>query len=81
MFGYRPAAYGCGGYGYGPRFAGMGPRPWRGQGRCWRYYGLAGGYPRKADLIRALEEYQKDLEQELVDVAERLKELKGTQGD
>jgi len=80
MFGYGPAPYGCGGYGYGPRFAGMGPCGWRGQGRLWRY-GLVAGYPRKADLIRALEEYQKDLEQELVDVTERLKELKGTRGD
>jgi hypothetical protein len=32
--------------------------------------------PSRQDLIRWLEEYQKDLEQELADVAEELKRLK-----
>jgi len=83
MYGYGHMHYGCGAYEYGPGFAGLGPRGWHGRGqpgRCWRY-GVAATYPRRADLVRALEEYQKDLEQELLDVAERLKELKGSQAE
>jgi len=35
-----------------------------------------GGRPSREELLRALEEYQKDLEEELADVASKIERLK-----
>ena len=38
--------------------------------------GLRGRYPNAEELLRTLEEYQKDLEQETADVADLIRRLK-----
>lgn len=50
--------------------------PWMGPRFGWFGPGMRRRWLSKADLIRWLEEYQKDLEQELADVAEELNRLK-----
>ncbi len=51
--------------------------PWgfRGRWRCWpggRWY----GHESREDLLRDLEEYQRDLEQRIADVADMIRRLK-----
>lgn len=56
-------------FGYGP--------PWmrrrRGHGCCG---GGPGRYPNREEWLRGLEEYQKDLEQEVADIADLVRRLK-----
>jgi hypothetical protein len=56
---------------------GYGPPPWmrhrRGHRRCG---GGPGRYPNREEWLRGLEEYQKDLEQEVADIADLIRRLK-----
>jgi hypothetical protein len=47
------------------------------RGRCGR--GGRRGYPNREEWLRSLEEYQKDLEQEVADVADLIRRLKEQQ--
>ena len=53
----------------------------RGMGRHWMHAGCHGWYeePTTEDKINWLEEYQRDLEQETADVAERIRRLRERQ--
>ncbi len=47
-----------------------------GHGHWGHHHGPGMGYRSRREIIRGLEEYQKDLEQEIADVADRISELK-----
>lgn len=47
---------------------------YRAHGRCGPGFGRR--YPNREEWLRALEEYQKDLEQEVADVADLIRRLK-----
>ena len=55
---------GCGWSGYGPRLAG------------WGYGPRFVGWPSRENRIQQLEEYQRDLEQQVADVAGEIQRLK-----
>lgn len=60
---------------------GMRVRGWHGHhahglGFCCSDHEPGMGYRSRREIIRGLEEYQKDLEQEIADVADRISELK-----
>ncbi|MEM2907849.1 MAG: DUF5320 domain-containing protein [Candidatus Hadarchaeales archaeon] len=81
---------------FGP-WPGRGPfsylPPWRrpgwlyGPGACWRLWWLCARYPPlpaelvPAEELKALEEYAKELRQELEGVMARIEELKGTKAE
>jgi len=48
---------------------------------CCPDHGPGMGYRSKREIVRGLEEYQKDLEQEIADVADRISELKQSAGE
>ncbi len=69
--------YGYGRHGHHRRHHGWdegpwGPGPW--YGSC-RGHGL-GRFPRREEMLKRLEEYQKDLEQRTADVADMIRRLK-----
>lgn len=54
---------------------------WRGRIDCCGSYGDARHfnprYSTKIEVVRELEEYQKDIEEEVLEIADRIKTLKG----
>lgn len=54
---------------------------WHGRTACCGSYGAARHfgprYSTKSEVVRELEEYQKDLEEEVLEIADRIKTLKG----
>lgn len=59
-------------FAYGPPWMRRAGRRGRGRGCC----GGAGRYPTREEWLHGLEEYQKDLEQEVADVADLIRRLK-----